>query len=63
MPKTIATRTDALENAARALREIYDSFTTPAGDFIEDDLTRVEWRQMAAALEHLDAFPSEETQP
>lgn len=50
----------AAANLAAAVKEVVDSFTTPKGAFIEDELTRVEYEQLKSALAlYEEAVPDE----
>ena len=46
----------AMEDVINAAREIADSFTDSAGEFIHDDLTETEWTPLRFALDYLDAM-------
>lgn len=51
---TILTVDEAASDVIRAAREIADSFTSPTGDLIDDNLTRSEWEQLRGAVDRLD---------
>lgn len=60
MPKTCDAVIEAADYLARAVREVVDSFTAPDGDFIQDDLTRVEYEQLRSALnQYREALPDD----
>lgn len=46
---------EAMRDVIRAAKDIGDSFTDPAGEFISDDLTRSEWSPLRDALDRLEA--------
>jgi hypothetical protein len=46
---------EAIRDVLDAAQAIGDSFTTPKGEFISDDLTRAEWFPLREALDRLAA--------